>query len=193
MKRWLVAGGVVVVVATLLGTEYFFLQREIEAKLKHPKPQHTAPEGDLTLPQLHRNLPPPERLSAFIQHPIFFEGRQLPPTELPKDDRKKLQSPPPPKPPPKVTLVAILETPETGKMALLQSGKVLRVRLGDEVEGWRVVAIEHDRVVLEQGGKRQELLLFKKRPERPPWPLPPLSGQETPPSPERPPIPPEPP
>ena len=53
-----------------------------------------------------------------------------------------------------------------------QSGKLVRLREGDLLEGWRVVSIEADRVVIEHGSDREELKPRDKVSPNAPRPLP---------------------
>lgn len=198
-----------------LGLEYLFLKRWVRSQVALPSPKAEAPPRPQPLPALSRDLPPPEQLTALLSRPPFFEGRKLPPENPPKEEPRGPVVKPPPGPP-KLLPVAIVASPETGKMALLKRlgprppgpagtrEELLRVKVGDEIEGWRVAAIARDRVVLEGPGGHEELTLFKPHPNRPKVqaaPLPPMAPfgpppQETPPPaepvppPEEPPIPP---
>ena len=110
------------------------------------------------------HLPPIDQYQNFVAHPLFIQGR------APLPDSGKGEDIPAPSDLPKLVLTGILDTPDAGQIVLLRSqdGKRhYRLHPGDAIEGWRLVTIASDHVVLEQGGKRQTLQLLKPRPNPP--------------------------
>lgn len=71
--------------------------------------------------------------------------------------------------------------PETPNLGLFvdQRGKFKRLRRCGEIDGWRLVALQFDRVIMEQDGKCEELKVLKPKPKKPPMPALPagLPGQ----------------
>ena len=64
---------------------------------------------------------------------------------------------------------------KTERVALVQHGhpgKLVRLREGDQLEGWTVVSIDADRVVIEHGSEREELKPREKASPTSPRPLP---------------------
>ncbi len=61
-----------------------------------------------------------------------------------------------------------------------KAAKLTHLRPGDELEGWSVMEIQSDRVVLERQGERDELLLrdFSKGPAAAPMPPPPVRSRQ---------------
>ncbi len=122
-------------------------------KLETPPP----PPGEF-------RLPPLEHYRNFVSRPLFIEGRTPIPAEAQEtgttaaSDLSTLQ------------LTGILDTPESGQVVLLRSrdGKRhYRLHPGETIDGWRLVEIAPDQVVLQRGGRRQPLRLHKPRPNAP--------------------------
>jgi hypothetical protein len=98
-----------------------------------------------------------------VQRPLFIEGRR-PPEESAGDEGPIVK----PHTPLNAKLMGVVFSPR-GVTALLvdAKGKYQRVRKGGVVDNWTLVELHRDRVILEQDGERQELLLLKKRPKVP--------------------------
>ena len=114
----------------------------------------SSPLANLALSDLHDT----------VDRPLFEKGRRpvLPPVIKP------VSVPPPPPPrgpdPNALELVGILAGDQQA-VALLkrrQSGQQVRVQEGDTVEGWTIVHIEPQRVILKHGATEVALHLFKK-------------------------------
>lgn len=97
--------------------------------------------------EAHFALGAPRDFRAIAERPLFSESRR------PPARRPETAAPRPP--PPALTLAGVLAT-ETGKVALLSdaSGAMLRLRLEQEFEGWRVLELSNRRIVLAQGDRR---------------------------------------
>lgn len=135
-----------------------------------PPPAATAevdppPEPGLPLPQIAPSANPLSRMAfqeygAFRQRPLFAPSRRRP------DQPAAVTAPPPPaeateSPPPELRLVGIVAGVDRA-VALVsrQEGAALSLRVGDQVEAWRVDRIAPDRVVLRDGEREQTYRLF---------------------------------
>lgn len=102
------------------------------------------------------------KLWATHARPLFDPSRREPPRQPPAPPPVVTASVPPPAPP-AVTLVAILKS-ETLARALLRSGsngKLVTVKVGDLVGGWKVAAIEDRQINLALGSRQESFSLFK--------------------------------
>ncbi|GAB6066757.1 hypothetical protein JCM13664_00750 [Methylothermus subterraneus] len=148
-----------------LGLEYRLLQRFLADALKPPPAAQDAPRTPQP-PPAPAELPPMETFSAFVDRPLFVEGRKPLPeeAETAADARAEQE-------PPKFRLTGIIVTPETGQILLLQdpsNNKTLRFKPEELIDGWRVAELKDDQVVLQRGGQTQILKLIKPRPLPPP-------------------------
>jgi hypothetical protein len=115
-----------------------------------------APEAD-TLELMP--LPPREEYASVIERPLFLPDRRPPPDEpaMPTDDE----------PPEDLTeldgmdLSAVVITPSSVSawVRAPQGRELVRLRLGDDFEGWTVTGIEPERLLLERQGEADELVL----------------------------------
>ncbi|WP_456407143.1 hypothetical protein [Thiolapillus sp.] len=116
------------------------------------------------------DFPPRESYQAIADRPLFFSKRRPPPPYVPAPPGKK----PPPKPPrkmgkPRFQLSAVIIVGDK-KYALIKGGRQKgsrRVRVGDEVDGWKVTRLDADKLVLSNGGETEELLLRNYKPVLP--------------------------
>ncbi len=139
-------------------------------------------------------LPPVEEFSAFVDRPLFVEGRK-PPVE----GEQQVQAPKAEDLAPlELSLMGVMFGPH-GKMAILAeaSGKNRRVKLDGTIDGWRLIELHPDRVTLQRGEERRDLPLMKPRPKMPaPAPgqpgAPPMGRRGQPIPQQRPPAPPQP-
>lgn len=107
-------------------------------------------------------LPPVEEFSAFVDRPLFVEGRK-PPVE---GEQQAQAAKPEDLAPLELSLMGVMFSPH-GKMAILAeaSGKNRRVKLGGTIEGWRLIDLKADRVTLQRGDEQRDLPLMKPRPK----------------------------
>jgi hypothetical protein len=111
-----------------------------------------------------------EDLSATRDRPLFAPTRRPPPPV-------RTDAAPPPEPAPVAEIATVLEPPpfdlvgavvgEGTAFALLRdraTGKVVRLRSGDDAEGWRVGAIGLRSVALEHDARRETLALAAQQP-----------------------------
>ena len=99
---------------------------------------------------------PLDLFSNTRDRPLFSPTRRPPPL------------PPPPVPPPNVVLLGVV-TDVNGARAVVGSGgpdKIIRARLGEEIEGWQVTQIEPRRVVLSHDARSVTFALFSRPKDR---------------------------
>lgn len=117
----------------------------------------TAPERQE--PDAAFELPPPDEFSAFVDRPLFMEGRrpavESDQAEAPKEEELT---------PLALSLMGVTFGPH-GQMAILAeaSGKNRRVKLGGTIDGWRLIELKPDRVTLLRGQEKRDLPLLKPR------------------------------
>ncbi len=108
-------------------------------------------------------MPPIETFDEVVERPLFFRSRRPPDPDA---------APPPeaaPTPKADFVLTGLVIVAGKERLALLQpagSKTVERVRQGQEIEGWRVVAIHADRVVLKRGETVREIRLEDRPPPK---------------------------
>ncbi len=108
-------------------------------------------------------LPPLEEFSAFVDRPLFLEGRR------PVAEAETLQTPKEEDLAPlALSLMGVMLSPR-GEWAILAeaSGKNRRVKLGGSIAGWRLVALKPDHVTVQRGDEKRDLPLMKPRPKGP--------------------------
>jgi general secretion pathway protein N len=101
-----------------------------------------------------------DRLSATRERPLFSPTRRPPPP--PPEIVRGPEPPPPPAPPPNVALFGIVMDGEEAR-AVVRAGpanQVVRVRIGDDVGGWKVSQIEGRKLVLSLDGRLATFTLF---------------------------------
>ncbi len=160
----LVLGLACLLAAFGLGLEYRLLQRRLTDALQAPVTSTEAVQIP-ALPQATiADLPPIGEFSAFVEQPLFIEGRKPVPEEettapVSEADKK----------PPDIRLTGIIDTPEAGQIILVQdpSNKTLRFKPDEIIDGWRVAETAETHVILERDGKTHVLELIKPRPVQP--------------------------
>ena len=102
---------------------------------------------------------PLDRLSATRERPLFSPSRRAP--APPPAPIIGPPTPPPPPEPPNLTLVGIVMEAEEAR-AIVQSGpnEVRRVRIGDDIGGWKVAQIEGRRLVLKLDSRVATFSMF---------------------------------
>ena len=106
-------------------------------------------------------LPPIDEFSAFVDRPLFLEGRK------PVAEAETLQTPKEEDLAPlALSLMGVMLGPR-GEWAILAeaSGKNRRVKVGGSIGGWRLVALKPDRVTVQRGEEKRDLPLMKPRPK----------------------------
>jgi hypothetical protein len=97
-------------------------------------------------------------LSATRDRPLFSPSRRPPPP--PPVLAAVPSAPAAPAPPPSFVLFGIVSDDSGPRAVLRGSGKIVRVRLGDEIEGWRVTEIEARHLVLSHDERSVTIALF---------------------------------
>jgi hypothetical protein len=103
-------------------------------------------------------MPPVEEYASIAERPLFLPDRRPPPDEPEVIDEPEPEA---------LTelagtdLNAVVITPSTVSAWLRRpkSPELVRVRLGDDFEGWTITGIEPDRLLLERQGETDELIL----------------------------------
>lgn len=122
---------------------------ELQARAGGDSAPNLAAEKDFALAEV-------ERFADLVERPLFFQGRRPPvQAEGAKPDK-----------PFDAQLHGVVATPD-GALALLKEkdGKYHRLREKEMLLGWRLTAILPDRVRLERGDEKMELLLHKPKPK----------------------------
>jgi len=115
-------------------------------------------------------LQPLQGLTATHERPLFSPTRR-PPAKIVAPLVVEHEPPPaPPPPPPSVVVLGIVSENGEARAAIRSADKrltekrsadkVLRVRAGDDVGGWTVARIEPRRLVLTQGERSVDFVLF---------------------------------
>jgi hypothetical protein len=110
-----------------------------------PRHRATASQDDA----LETARPIPKMYRAIMAHPIFAPDRAPPPAEA--DDASNLSG------------VEVLGTAIAGNTAAAlvrdSEGTFTRVKVGEEIEGWKLVSIEKQLLVFDRNGERRTLNL----------------------------------
>jgi len=104
-----------------------------------------------------------EQLSATRERPLFTPSRKPPEIEPPPP--VYVAAPPaeePPPPPPRVLLAGVI-VDENGPRAMLrtEATKIISVRIGDDVSGWKVTGIESRQITLSLDERSFVIALFQ--------------------------------
>ena len=103
---------------------------------------------------------PLDRLSATRERPLFSPTRRPPPRPPPVVVAP--EPPPPPPPPPDVALFGIVMDGDEVH-AVVRAGpaaKITRVRVGDDIGGWKVAQIDGRRLILSLDDRIATFLMF---------------------------------
>ncbi len=111
-------------------------------------------------------------LSATRERPLFNPERRLP-TKAAVVVQETPSPPPMPVVAPQVSLLGVIDDPQ-GARAVVRSdpaGKLLRLRIGDEIGGWHVTEIEGQRLVMSLDERSIAVKLFASEREGRPAPI----------------------
>jgi hypothetical protein len=103
---------------------------------------------------------PLDRLTATRERPLFSPTRRPPVPPAPVVSAP--EAPPPPPPPPDVALFGIVMDGDEAR-AVVRTGpaeKIMRVRIGDDIGGWKVSQIEGRRLVLSRDDRIATFMMF---------------------------------
>jgi general secretion pathway protein N len=159
-----IAAMLVLVPGTSLAIDALPQAQPQQAQPQQPEPQQAQPPqaeaqaAAVASPLAIQSL---DRLSATRDRPLFSPTRR-PPAPPPPIVVAPAPPPPPPPPPPNVALYGVVMDGEEAR-AVIRSGpteKVVRVRIGDNVGGWRVAQIEGRKLVLALDGRLATFTMF---------------------------------
>lgn len=103
---------------------------------------------------------PLDRFSVTRERPLFSPTRRAPAPPV-----VAAPAPPPPPPPPDVVLLGVVMDGENAG-AIVRAGpaaKIARVRIGDEIGGWKVGQIEERKLVLLFNGRTATFTMFSAK------------------------------
>jgi hypothetical protein len=141
----------------LLGLCALLLSVE-EARVESVSPSGVA--NPLAAPSL-------DRLSATRERPLFTPSRRAAPPPSPVASTAPVESV---AGPPRITLVGVIIGVE-GPRAVVNNtalNKIVRVRIGDEIDGWKVREIDERLLVLWRDGRSTSFKLFNGEHAKPP-------------------------
>jgi hypothetical protein len=117
--------------------------------------------GTLANPLAAQSL---DHLSGTRERPLFSPTRRPPPP--PATEAAPPSAPPPaPVPPPDIALLGVVLDGENAR-AIVRAGaaeKPMRLRVGDEIEGWKITAIERRHLVLSRDDRSATVMLSSGR------------------------------
>ncbi len=168
MNRFLLT--VAVVLAAFLGWRWLNPVAEPELELLPPSGADGADMGKL-LKSMDRvsGFPPLAAYHAISARPLFFSKRRPPPPYVPEKGGGRKPGPSHKAGKPRVQLSGVISIGNQ-TYALLKGGKnkgSKRVRVGEEIDGWTVVSIEKDKLILRNGTETESLLLWNYKPVKP--------------------------
>jgi hypothetical protein len=111
--------------------------------------------------------PPLDRLSATRERPLFTPSRRAPPPPPPVGSAAPVESA---ASPPSISLLGVIIAVE-GPRAVINDAtrnKVVRLRIGDEIDGWKVRQIDERLLVLGRDGRSASFKLFSGEHTKPP-------------------------
>ena len=136
-----------------------------------PRPQRTELLEAAEIPLESLELPVLERYASVTERPLFIEDRR--PQDDDEEEAPAQPTPPPNRAPPRVNLTGIVQVGEVMYALVLRPGNkdgMLKLRQGEQVEGWTVQQIRPDGIELAQGSGRHQLPLRAYKPVLPPPP-----------------------
>jgi len=136
-----------------------------DAEAEVPKvPARPGSVPEAQVPEVEELGPGPlDLFNGMMSRPLFWETRRPPPE--PEEDPDSQAKESKPEPPPSldgVRLIGVVSGNGQTLALIDQGGKVSRVKPGEQVNGWKVTAINADRVQLEHGDNENSLRLFVK-------------------------------
>ena len=138
-----------------------------------PVPSYSKPrvaaDGNVSLAQADRTVDflPHEQFQSVKNRPLFFEGRRPPAEYVPDAPAVKPAGPAAKVPPPRASLSGVVKVGDTTYVMLQGVGKekgLVRTRVGEDVDGWKLESIHDDRVVLKNGEEKHESHLRSYKP-----------------------------
>lgn len=102
------------------------------------------------------SMPPMSTFSEIAERPLFSRTRRPPTQEETAVEEQVVANPDALL----LTGVILVDDDRTALLASPSSDRVTRVREGDELEGWTLVSVHPDKVVVRNGGTEQEIRLL---------------------------------
>ena len=114
-----------------------------------------------TIPEITLGENPLDSYSAMVNRPLFTEGRK------PIEDAEEVTPVQQFTGDVELILTGLVDTPE-GVTAMLRdnNNKHYRAKEGEEAQGWDIVKIKADKITIERGSDRKELMLRKPKLEQ---------------------------
>jgi hypothetical protein len=168
-----ILGAIALALGVAVTVEWAVLARHRGRDLQ-PPPAKTAPAAEPGIEEEDFELPALDDYEQMAERPLFMENRR------PGVETAEAAAPPPPPTPMTLKLMGIVSTPKEKTALLMDSkGKYKRLKVQDTLDGWMLVELSSDKATLQQGDKREDLPLLKKRPKTAPPPpgTPPQAGQ----------------
>ncbi len=168
MNRFLLI--IAALLAAFLGWRWF---NPVTAPELEPASSKGAGNGDigelLDNMNLAASFPPLAAYQAISARPLFFSQRRPPPPYVPEKGGGRKPGPSRKTGKPRIQLSAIVRIGDQ-VYALVRGGRnkgSRRVRVNDDIDGWKVVSIDADRLVLNSGSETETLLLRNYKPVKP--------------------------
>ena len=165
----------------LLGTAILFAGWYVFELMRTPEAPASVnpgdnPPSDLTVPELALDVPALADFKTTLERPLF--SKTLRPAEPEDDDgaESPIEEAPVAAAPVRLSAVIIEEDERSALLEVTRSRTSKRVREGEQFEGWTLLEVRDDAVVLESLGNRSEVELRnfdapppppKVRPQRP--------------------------
>jgi hypothetical protein len=103
-----------------------------------------------------------DKLSTTLDRPLFSPSRRPPLPPPPPVLQATPPAAPPPQQPPNLMLFGVVMDGEDARAVVRTEAdkKMLRARIGDEIDGWKVSQIDRRKVVISQDGRFATFTLF---------------------------------
>ena len=108
-----------------------------------------------------------DRLSATRERPLFTPSRRAPPPPPPVASAAPVEAA---ASPPSISLLGVIIAVEGPRAVIndMTRNKIVRVRVGDEIDGWKVRQIDERLLVLWRDGRSASFKLFSGEHTKPP-------------------------
>jgi hypothetical protein len=168
---WLLIGAL----AFIIAVEWFLPVQE--PPVPSYAKQGAAADNNFSLAQADRTVDflPIEQFHSVKDRPLFFEGRRPPAEYVPDAPAAKPGRSVGKVRPPTASLSGIVRVGDNTYVMLNGVGKqkgMVRTRVGEDVDGWKIERIQDDRVVLKSGEEIHEIPLRAYKPVALPRPKP---------------------
>jgi hypothetical protein len=131
------------------------VQAHAQGRSKDQSQVSAGPSAAVVSPLAARAL---DALPATRDRPLFSPSRR-PPAPPPVVAMPQA----PPRPAPSVTLFGVIMDAGEARAIVQAAGQVRRVRIGDDIEGWKVTQIEQRRLMLSLDGREASFTMFNSK------------------------------